>query len=269
MVLPPPPPPPFAPATNARFPLYADEQTGADELPGPAGGAPPADAGRERLHVVTWVWVVIVVALVAAAVLGAWLALSGDDGATRSSSDAGPGRPGRRPQRGSDASRRACGPAHPRCGCSGPGRGAAQPGPPRPGHPLRPGTAARRAAGHRLADARQRSRRADHHPAGAAVRGDRGGPDQRLREGASPAAPSGLVPPQPAGGRGPLVLRRRQRGHPAPPDAAATLQTVPVDRERTRTIRLRLLDVTRPAPTPRGRDFTAISARSVFGPLAR
>jgi hypothetical protein len=44
-----------------------------------------------------------------------------------------------------------------------------------------------------------------------------------------------------------------------------TLQTVPVDRERTRTIRLRLLDVTPPAPAPRGRDFTALSEVAVFG----
>ena len=75
------------------------------------------------------------------------------------------------------------------------------------------------------------------------------------------AAAAGLVPPQPPGARGRLVLRRRQRGHPAPRRCARTLQTVA--RGPTSApgpIRLRLLDVTPPAPGPAAAATTPPSA---------
>lgn len=266
VAVPPPPPPPFEPASNARFPLYADDPGhgagagGSPVLP-PMPGGPDAPSRGTAPGAWLW-WVLIAVALVAAGGFGAWLALR-DDG-TRT--DAGS--------------------AEPTASATASPSASAQPDP-QADRPSRTLTA----------------RATARVPAVAAPNQDlRGrvttyGPDN-LFDGRRSTAWR-----MPGNGRGELITIRLPRrvvvtevgminGYAKVVAAGGVrwyprnrrvlevrwsfddgsvvrqqlrersrMQTTPVDRERTRTIRLRLLRVSAPG----GRDFTAISEIGLWG----
>ncbi len=256
---PPPPPPPFEPASHARFPLYADQ-------PGPGtSGAPPvlppmpdrATPTTDPSGPTVWIWWALVgVALLLAAGLGAWFALR-DDGSPGGGADSSaeatatssateqPARRARSLTRGATA--RVPAVAAPNQDLAGRVTSYG------PEHLLdgRPGTAWRMPGNGRgeLITIRLRKR---------SVVTEVG-----LINGYAKVADGGRIDWYPRNRRilevrwsfdDGSVVDQSLRERP-------TMQTVPVDSERTRTIRLRLLKVSAPG----GRDFTAISEIGVWG----
>jgi hypothetical protein len=273
--VPPPPPPPFEPASNARFPLYADEvAVGPDDTPvdddAPAfwEGDPGPDEEPPPRPRATWPWwAALVVILVVAALVGGWLALRATD-----STDA-PGSSSASPSGGT---------------APGTGDGSTSPSPAGRQRNLATGATAL-------------------VPAVAPPNQDLGGRvvryDPRNMFDGVPATAWRMV----GDGTGELLTIRLPRQHVVTEvgiingyakivDDGATnwyrrnrrltvvtwsfddgsivtqrlsmrpeLQTIPVGEERTRTIRLRLVHVSPPLPGRRGRNYTAISEIAVRG----
>jgi hypothetical protein len=266
--VPPPPPPPFEPAFNARFPLYADEVGVEPDAPecddAPAfweGDTGPDEEPPPRRRASWPWWVAVAVVLVIAALVGGWLALRAAD-----STDAdAPGSSSARPSGSTSA---------------GPGDGTAAPAG-RQRNLTIGATALVPAVAPPNQDLRGRVVRYDPgnlfdgRPATAwRMVGDGTGELLTIRlprqgvvtevgiiNGYAKIVDDGATDWYRRNRRLTVVTWSFDDGSVVTQRLSMRpeLQTVPVDEERTRTIRLRLVRVSPPLPGRRGRNYTAIS----------